>query len=68
MRSTHECEQMNAVYRSLDELQPSPDQIRALRSQALQDWSAGDATDKRACELFLHQLWVHVQKRNEQES
>lgn len=61
MRSTAECQQMNAVYAALDALRPTAGQIRELWTEALIPASQGD---ERAA-LFAYQLREHVRRRVE---
>jgi len=63
LRSTEECEQMNAVYAKLDELQPTEDQLRELWREACLMATVGDAESCRLASLFVYQLREHIRRR-----
>ena len=68
MRPTSECEQANVVYDALARMNPSAEEIRNLRDEALRQCSQaladGDEEKEERCEFFVRQLFFHVQRRN----
>ena|GEM_PF-6539131 len=62
VRSTAECQQMNAIYDMLDELQPTADQLKTLWKGAV-NHATMHPEDEAACQLFVNQLVYHVQRR-----
>ena len=63
IRSTAECEQMNAVYAALDELRPTTDQLRELWREAVLQATNGTEEDRRAASLFVYQIREHIRRR-----
>ncbi len=63
LRSTEECEQMNAIYDMLDRLQPSASQLRVLYQEAALLASSCSDEDYRYFALFVYQLHEHVRRR-----